>query len=254
MAKIEMDISEYEIMKENKKLLENSLEKERGLQQRIEQLNKEKIEALEEAKMKVVKISKVETMEHVLVKRDFEDIWGRMREFLLNSFHNNPHQGLLTNRVDSYLQSEGRKLIDICFEKTSSSLFSEPTITTHGLDEIKKELSEKLKKQISENYDREMEVVRNSKNEIQRMRGELQKAEKCCDDVLKQNTELIKDLESKESALKEKEVAIQTLESKLSVTAKIISMINASNAGFFSASAQLKAIKSLAKEVGDEKL
>ena len=70
MAKIEMDISEYEAMKENKKLLENSLEKERGLQEQIKKLTDEKTKALEDAKMKVVKISKSEVTEHLFRKKE----------------------------------------------------------------------------------------------------------------------------------------------------------------------------------------
>ncbi len=69
MAEIKMDISEYEIMKENKKLLENSLEKERELQEQIKKLNDEKTKVLENAKMKVVKISRTEITEHLMRKR-----------------------------------------------------------------------------------------------------------------------------------------------------------------------------------------
>lgn len=68
-----MDISEYEIMKENKKLFEDSLNKERELQKQIEQLTKDKINALEDAKMKVVKISKSEVTEHLLCNRSDEN-------------------------------------------------------------------------------------------------------------------------------------------------------------------------------------
>lgn len=45
MAKIQMDVSEYEAMKENKALLEKSLESERVLQEQIKQLTSEKIKA-----------------------------------------------------------------------------------------------------------------------------------------------------------------------------------------------------------------
>ena len=69
MAEIKMDISEYEIMKENKKLLENSLEKERELQKQIKKLTDEKVKALADAKMKVVKISRTEVTEHLMRKR-----------------------------------------------------------------------------------------------------------------------------------------------------------------------------------------
>lgn len=52
MAKITMDTSEYEALKENKTLLEKSLENERKLQEQITKLSDEKIKALEDAKMK----------------------------------------------------------------------------------------------------------------------------------------------------------------------------------------------------------
>ena len=56
MAKIEMDISEYEAMKENKRLLEDSLKNERGLQEQIKKLSEEKTKALEDAKMKALEL------------------------------------------------------------------------------------------------------------------------------------------------------------------------------------------------------
>ena len=58
MAQIKMDVSEYETMKENAKLLQISLEREKELQAKIEALDKEKIKVLEDAKMQVIHIKK----------------------------------------------------------------------------------------------------------------------------------------------------------------------------------------------------
>jgi len=68
MAKIEMDISEYEIMKENKLLLEKSLEKERELGKEIKGLQQEKLDALDKAKHQVVKIVKTSSEEYLYKK------------------------------------------------------------------------------------------------------------------------------------------------------------------------------------------
>ena len=54
MAEIKMDISEYEIMKENKTLLENALKREKQLNNEIKKLHEEKIQTFEDAKHKIV--------------------------------------------------------------------------------------------------------------------------------------------------------------------------------------------------------
>jgi hypothetical protein len=84
MAKIEMDISEYEIIMENKKLLEESIQRERSLNDKIEELNKEKIKALEDAKMKVIKIEKTEMTEWTLNLKDDLSIWRELWRFATN--------------------------------------------------------------------------------------------------------------------------------------------------------------------------
>lgn len=146
MAKIEMDLSEYEKMQENKKLLEQSLEKERELQSKIEKLskdnaeqlvliNEEKIKALEDAKMKVVKIRKIENRDYIRLKRSPLDMLERLRTFFYNErFTNGPS----THNVVE-------QLIDSCFEITQT--ISGPDvedITIHGLDEVKQELRAEL--------------------------------------------------------------------------------------------------------------
>lgn len=148
MAKIEMDISEYEIMKENKKLLEDSLNKERELQKQVEQLTKDKIKALEDAKMKVVKITKSEITEHLLRKRVDETYVFRELLHVLGIDYRHIQCKPDSIRID-YLQN-------IFFEKVKS--FSTPIeeTTTCGLDEIKVEIREELKAKMDDDIKRKI--------------------------------------------------------------------------------------------------
>jgi len=128
MAKIEMDISEYESMKENKVLLEKSLEKERALQKEIKKLTDEKVEALEAAQRKIVKVSKKEVTEHLVFKRNAYDI----------NIHRSVARAVF-NIISSKDRVGSAEIIELqksLFEKVRS--YSEPVeeITTHGLDDI----------------------------------------------------------------------------------------------------------------------
>lgn len=148
MAKIEMDISEYDIMRENKRLLEDSILKQKELQSQIDLLTKEKIKALEDAKMKVIKISKSEVTEHLFRKRPDVEILQRL-------FHKlGVHISRYTD-VEAYMIHAD--LSSVFYEKTKiiSSPIEETTI--HGLDEIKVEIREDLKKQIDSGISQKLE-------------------------------------------------------------------------------------------------
>ena len=141
MAKIEMDISEYEAIKENKKLLEKSLENERMLQETIKKLNKEKIQAIEAAKMKVVKTCKHEATETVLIKRkDTDKIINEIRLLVSQS-----EIGAYSFNADKFILNN---LSSILFEKNKITLPTKIETTIHGLDEIKSELKESLEDEI----------------------------------------------------------------------------------------------------------
>lgn len=141
MAKIEMDLSEYERMMEVKKLLESSLEKERGLQVQVEKLTKEKLQAYEDAKMKVVKTVKHETTEHIIAQRDHYQAWQEMQHIVARSYRGSamPSHDMIDNLVKSI------------FTKTKSHSTGEVEITTVGLDEVKKEIRESIESQIDKN-------------------------------------------------------------------------------------------------------
>ena len=149
MAEIKMDISEYELLKENKKLLEESLKKERELQATIDKLSKEKIKALEDAKMKVIKIVRNESTEYLMQKRDNYHVVHQLRMMLSRP----DSSGYRT--IDSMnFQDFG----DMLFEKVKSySIEPKEEITTCGLDEVKAEIRKDLESKIDSNTKKKLD-------------------------------------------------------------------------------------------------
>lgn len=141
MAKIEMDLSEYERIQENKRLLEDSLKNERNLKEEITKLQKEKIQALEDAKMKVIKIKKKESTEHLITHYDTDyevnKILVRLKQLVYTSSNHIYEKNILYD------------LYDILFKKTTTCIIDDE-ITTHGLDEIKSELRIDIEKGIND--------------------------------------------------------------------------------------------------------
>lgn len=147
-----MDVSEYDAMRENKRLLEASLEKEREYKKEIDRLNEEKIKALEDARMKVVKVYKKETHEHALIKNNNHDIYRELCYYFSKGKENlrgqkMPHFPGNYNRSDSEFLDW---LFKVFFSKEQSVSVNtdNETVTTHGLDEIKVELREDIESQI----------------------------------------------------------------------------------------------------------
>jgi len=142
MAEIKMDVSEYELLKENKAQLEKALEREKELNSNIETLNKEKIKVLEDAKMKVVKITKVVREEHLLQRRNDISYLGHQ----LNVHRFRDSESLL-----AFIINKGPELF---YEKVTATSTPTEEVTFHGLDEIKIEirsnLGESLDKEITE--------------------------------------------------------------------------------------------------------
>ena len=147
MGTIEIDISEYEAMKENKRLLEDSLKNERGLQEQIKKLSEEKTKALEDAKMKVVKIKKSEVTEHVLRKRNDDLIYRELFHLVGSSMGGYMDRRGLKSEIE-YLSTE--QLIDLFFERAKSYSTPYEETTTHGLDEIKAEIRDVLMSEMTE--------------------------------------------------------------------------------------------------------
>lgn len=214
MAQIKMDISEYEIMKDNKKLLEDSLNRERELQKQVESLNNEKIKALEDAKMKVVKITKTEHTEILLQKKPVNLIIQQLYEIArsFNYYSSNSSNEALYKVIEEFY--------------TKQVVTDYPTIetTTHGLDDIIAELRKELQESIDKDVQEKLKLL-----------PKIQKEHK---EAILQNKELNSSNDNLQQELKTTHKALQILSDRLTgFKEKLNSKIN-----FFTA---YKAIKYL---------
>lgn len=158
MAKIEMDISEYEAMKENKKMLEDSLNRERELSSKIDKLKEEKIEALKEAEKKVIKYTEVQNIDCILQRRPDKQIISELMHFtrVLED----------SGRYSTSSQSNSiiNHLEEMFFERTSMrSELETSNLTVHGLDEVKDEIKTQMKKEVQNevsNLETKVEVMK----------------------------------------------------------------------------------------------
>lgn len=153
MAKIEMDVSEYEAMKENKQLLEQSLKRERELKDQVDKLNDEKIEALKDAQKKVVKIRKKTVTEHKMVKRPYDEV---VRNIYAWFEARNKYRGVYTELEH---ESDLRQLIHWMFDTVTSETDDNglEEVTTHGLEQAKHEIAEEYKANMDKKYTQRLE-------------------------------------------------------------------------------------------------
>lgn len=207
MAKIEMDISEYEVMKENKRLLEKSLEKERELKEQVDKLNKEKLEVLENSQRKVVKIVKNQVSEFLVKKRGDYDLIVSDFLKLLDIFKSSSHKRHLF--YDTF-PDQIKLLQDNLFEVVKKE--SEPTVDTtmYGLDDIKEEIRseyyDKMTEEIREKLNK-AQIVFNRNLELDNENKELSikvsSLERSVDSLEDKKTELLSEVENLEKSLSE---------------------------------------------------
>lgn len=139
-----MDISEYDAMRKNEALLEKALERERQLHDENQKLMKEKNSALEDAKMKVVKIKRIEKHEHLWQKNDMGEAWRRLLLLLDRNYHN---RDFLPPPPPQFSREA---LIDIFFNQSRFTRMEGEEVTTHGLDDVRAEIAEDLQKRLDD--------------------------------------------------------------------------------------------------------
>lgn len=147
MAEVKMDLSEYQVLMENKRLLENSLEKERDLQEQIKKLTDEKTHALENAQMKVTKITRSERKDYLYKKKLDQHIWVNLWSLLGLDYRTLPKMP-----QDIHIDH----LIGAFFDQITSISCPTVEVTTHGLDEIKAEIRTQLWDEMDEDTQRKI--------------------------------------------------------------------------------------------------
>jgi len=154
MAQIKMDVSEYEAMQENKKLLEESLKREKELSAEVSKLQKDKIEALRDAQKKIIKINKHVTREYIIPHLSESEMMEKLnREFYYwaDMMHRGKQHRIPDhNRFSMEVLGTSRRFADLFFSKEKShDMTTSEEITTHGLDEIKAELKTQLESEMT---------------------------------------------------------------------------------------------------------
>lgn len=181
MATITMDTSEYEVLMDKINLLEKSLEREKELQDKISELKDENIKALENSKMKVVKITKTERVEHLLRRRMDSYTYSKIRS--LFGFSGSTY-------YPSSDMFDYETLERLLFSRCESVSFPQETITTHGLDEVKEELRKELDDEIKQKLeiaDQKIKEYSKINNELTETKMELSKTKKQLDNEMEYN-------------------------------------------------------------------
>tara|TARA_R110000850_G_scaffold90138_7_gene192403 strand:+ start:2479 stop:3318 length:840 start_codon:yes stop_codon:yes gene_type:complete len=160
MAQVKLDISEYELMKENAKLLKESLLRERELSDENDALQREKLQIMEDGKMMVTVVNKtrVTTTSSPRVHESdmVRHIKGKMAraisEIMKDRYSNNPQERSMhrssydhmRNHHDFGMNSQDNSHLDYVMKKIDfrpgelHSLFygKEVTITNEGPKEV----------------------------------------------------------------------------------------------------------------------
>jgi len=217
MATITMDTSEYEALKDNKKLLEEALKREISSREEIKKLQDEKIEALNNARMKVVKEVYSEVREYVCeppIASDELMLSGKNFEFQkdLLEMYGIASEGI---RLRCPNRSRLSAFINKHFKITRSKSKPKVTQTTHGLDCIKDELRAELKAEISSEIEAKVKIGEEAEKIISDQNEVLNHRSACIETLNRQITKLMG-----ESGGKDNKIA--DLEDELSSVNKLI--------------------------------
>lgn len=172
MAKIEMDLSEYKLIEETKKFLEEAVKREQTLTAEIKELhqekitlNEEKLKAYEKASMSVAYIKR-----HVNEEYCYGEPTEKVSRILTSFIWNNAgnfHSALDNNDI------VGKLLKDILREipKTKHERSSE-TVEYKGVDEFKDDLKDKLQKELDSDIKLKLERYAEMIVDIANLKGE----------------------------------------------------------------------------------
>ncbi len=153
-----MDISEYEALKENKKLLEDSLKNERVLRQELADAQQEALDAAKLNEKTVTIIKQVETREHTTFLRPDEDIYRALKSlFLGNGTH--PVFRQMQSTSGSGFESQWAQIAHAFFGKTTSHRLVDDTVTRKGFDEVKEEVRKEYFKSLSRDTELKLEQL-----------------------------------------------------------------------------------------------
>jgi hypothetical protein len=148
MAKIEMDLSEYQEIQKVNSLLEDSLKKERELSIQIDILREEKIQILKDAEKTVTIIEQIDHVDTIKTLMPTDKIM----ENLWHLFNTNG-KGMSYRPYDEYGRDVANRLAEAFFATQRLELRSqEKSVVRKGFDEVEFEIRGEIKKEVREGY------------------------------------------------------------------------------------------------------
>lgn len=232
MAKIEMDISEYEEMKKNTKLLEEALKKQETLYAEIDKLKEEKIEVMKENEKSITIIEEVHTNEHVLQLLPHEIGLKLMAETVQAVI--NIRNGRISSfsSMDSSIIRDAKSAYDYLTERlfsvSKSTGISSPQVKTvvyKGLDEVTERIRSEVLEEQSKNVSNKLSRLVELEDIYTKIKEKYDTQKKELDILRIANSKLTESNESYSTSNDEQIKAIQKLEIQVDKTYDLISDI-----------------------------
>jgi hypothetical protein len=249
MAIVKLDMTEYNALMENKKLLEDSLENEKKLNKKIKELQQEKIDLLKKNEKSVTIIKKEDSKQQILVKRPLSQI--REKILRLATIMKSGNYGHDFAYMD-YVHREISVFQDAFF--TKSTLTDSPPVETiiyKGLDEFHNEEKTRLREEMEEKYKaqlKDLDNCREREQEAIRKMSEAVFAETKASDNLKKAEADIEMLTTENLELQEE---VQHYEFLVD---KIHEALNSGKNNFFSQGLKVRTAKLVMKKYGFKEL
>ena len=182
MAKIEMDLSEYQEIQKVNRLLEESLEKERQLAEEVDKLKQEKIDILKNNEKTVTIVERVDRVDTIRTLQDPSLIMRNLQSIMSRS-------DLGSMGYDYQGNPYIHQVAEAFFKIERSDLYSqEKSVTRVGFDEVKEEAKKEFLKTLEEDYEMKEKAIR---DEVKRLKEQAKEN----DGLSQANSMLIKENE-----------------------------------------------------------
>lgn len=231
MAKIEMDLSEFKLMEENRKLLEESLDREKKLSEENKLLQEEKIKILKNASMSVSYIKRKIVQETKLQNRSDEEIHSSLMRMYdrerrgNNREHGYPGFGIMNSMVDYF------------FESKTIEYEGDVEVISRGLDEVRAEIKSDYVKELSKDTLEKLDKLKIVSKENANNHSELSKLKIVSNEFENQLTESkIRNEKLTEELMKINETIIDNY----SLKEEIINLIKKQDFAFFETASTFK--------------
>lgn len=152
-----MDVTEYDVMRENAALLKDALSREKELNKEIDRLNKERIEDLEKSKYTVTMITETRHYELVYLPYGEMELGRRLHDVIRRADPHSRGRGpgygssYDTNSLQSALGYEGKTILEHCFEKKEISHEPIRTVVRKGFDEVVEQIKREHNAKLDQN-------------------------------------------------------------------------------------------------------